>query len=441
MRNDFDGDGRSDILWRKADGTVANWLGDEDGGFTVNATSEIASSNYWQIAGTGDFNDDGYDDVLWRGENGEIGTWQANADGAFSYNAIAGIVAASADWQIVGVGDFDDDGRDDILWRNSVGDVGTWLGTMGGGFSYNSAAGTMASSYLWHVVGVGDFNGDGHDDILWRSDSGEIGNWLGTANGGFTRNVANVVTVSTDWHVVAVGDYDGDGRADILWRNDSGALTEWLGLANGGFASNHASAGTYVPTNWHVQPQDSGPTAMHFLEGGTGNDTLVGSEGADVLIGYEGDDTLTGRSGNDELNGWSGTDIVDGGQGNDIIYSWASSENDTLTGGTGADMFHFHAHASGRVTGDTPGIAATITDFVSGVDTLQLLFTGSSTSDGEVHWLGEGEFTGQNRVEARHVNGLLEFDSDGDRTADISIMIAAPVAPTDISFVVDYWGY
>jgi hypothetical protein len=53
--------------------------------------------------------------------------------------------------------------------------------------------------------------------------------------------------------VAAVGDYNGDGRADILWRNSgTGDMTDWLGLSNGGFQDNAANGYTNVPTSWHV---------------------------------------------------------------------------------------------------------------------------------------------------------------------------------------------
>jgi hypothetical protein len=34
--------------------------------------------------------------------------------------------------------------------------------------------------------------------------------------------------VSADWHVVGTGDFNGDGLTDILWRNDDGSITDWL---------------------------------------------------------------------------------------------------------------------------------------------------------------------------------------------------------------------
>jgi hypothetical protein len=54
------------------------------------------------------------------------------------------------------------------------------------------------------VASIGDFNGDGRDDIRWRNDNGLVVNWLGQANGSFADNYANsVVSISNTWHVQA----------------------------------------------------------------------------------------------------------------------------------------------------------------------------------------------------------------------------------------------
>ena len=44
------------------------------------------------------------------------------------------------------------------------------------------------STISWQVAGVGDFNGDGHDDMLLRHMSGTLTDQLGNGNGGFTDN-------------------------------------------------------------------------------------------------------------------------------------------------------------------------------------------------------------------------------------------------------------
>jgi hypothetical protein len=58
-----------------------------------------------------------------------------------------------------------------------------------------------------------------------------------------------VAAVNTDWHVVGTGDFNGDGKSDILWRHDSGYVVEWLMNSNQ-IASNLGVAG--VTTDWHI---------------------------------------------------------------------------------------------------------------------------------------------------------------------------------------------
>ncbi|WP_309611306.1 FG-GAP-like repeat-containing protein [Sphingomonas sp.] len=255
---DFNGDGRADILWRNDSGELSDWLGNTSGGFTpnnANASSSVATS--WKIVGTGDFDGDGRDDILWRNDDGTLGNWLGTATGGFSVNGSL-LVGVANRWQVVGTGDFNGDGRADVLWRSDSGELSDWLGTASGGLTPNNANSYTSVSLSWKVVGTGDFNGDGRDDILWRNGDGTLANWLGTTSGGFTPNNANSVSVvATSWHVAATADYNGDGRDDILWRNDNGALSDWLGTAAGGFTPNNANAATTIATSWHVQSPDS----------------------------------------------------------------------------------------------------------------------------------------------------------------------------------------
>ncbi len=253
-RNDFNGDGRSDILWRNVEGQMSNWLGQANGGFVQNnANAAAVVPVAWQIAGTGDFNGDGRDDILWRNVDGQISNWLATAAGGYTQNNTNAAAVVPTAWHVVGTGDFNGDGRDDILWRNNDGTVSNWLGTALGGFTPNDANAARFAPTDWHVVGTGDFNGDGRDDVLWRNDNGQLSNWLGTATGGFTLNDSVALTqVDPAWRVAGTGDFNGDGRDDILWRHTDGTLSNWLGTATGGFVNNGAVSGTNVPLAWSV---------------------------------------------------------------------------------------------------------------------------------------------------------------------------------------------
>ncbi|MCL6699445.1 M10 family metallopeptidase C-terminal domain-containing protein [Sphingomonas sp. NSE70-1] len=156
-----------------------------------------------------DFNGDGRSDILWRNDNGQMTNWLGEADGGFAYNDANAANVIATDWHIAGVGDFNGDGRDDILWRRDNGQMTNWLGEADGGFAYNDANAANVIATDWRIAGVGDFNGDGRDDILWRRDNGQMTNWLGEADGGFAYNDANAANViATDWHVQP---------SEILW--------------------------------------------------------------------------------------------------------------------------------------------------------------------------------------------------------------------------------
>ena len=254
---DFNGDGRADVLWRHTSGLVTDWLGQANGGFVPNNANLFTSVDVsWKIVGTGDFNGDGRDDVLFRHSSGLLTDWLGQANGALNPNNANLFVNVDSSWAVVATGDFNGDGRDDVLFRHSSGLLTDWLGQANGGLSPNANLFTSVDP-SWKVIGAGDFNGDGRDDILWRHSSGALTNWLGQANGGFVANNANALSQSDNsWHVVGIGDYNGDGRDDLAWRHDSGAFSEWLGQATGGFASNHGIAANQVATSWQVQSPD-----------------------------------------------------------------------------------------------------------------------------------------------------------------------------------------
>src|SRR6476646_4834826 len=97
--NDFDGDGFSDILWRNDDGTMNNWLAQHGGGFASNAGNfQINASPSWQIAGTGDFNGDGRVDIMWRASDGTVTDWLGQPNGSFSNNSANFSINASPNW-------------------------------------------------------------------------------------------------------------------------------------------------------------------------------------------------------------------------------------------------------------------------------------------------------------------------------------------------------
>ena len=133
--------------------------------------------------------------------------------------------------------------------------TGWQYGKKGAGENKSGAGYQVDTS--WHAVGVGDFNGDGRDDILWRNDNGTVTDWLGQADGRFTGNTDDAnLKVGAGWQVTGIGDYNGDGRDDVLWSNQNGDHVQWLGQADGGFASNATDPLGSLPVDWQVQTPD-----------------------------------------------------------------------------------------------------------------------------------------------------------------------------------------
>jgi FG-GAP-like repeat len=73
-----------------------------------------AHASDWQIAGTGDFDGSGKSDILWRDTNGTAAIWLMNCG---TVTSSPGFGAPSTSWQIKATGDFNVDGKNDILWR------------------------------------------------------------------------------------------------------------------------------------------------------------------------------------------------------------------------------------------------------------------------------------------------------------------------------------
>jgi hypothetical protein len=69
----------------------------------------------------------------------------------------------------------------------------------------------------WAVAGSGDFNGDGRSDLLMQHDTGNIRDLYDFTMGpNSVTAITKFGTVGTDWQVDGTGDFNGDGTKDVL---------------------------------------------------------------------------------------------------------------------------------------------------------------------------------------------------------------------------------
>jgi hypothetical protein len=224
-------------------------------GTQVSATPDLGFvGNGWSIVGTGDFNGDGYGDILWRNTNGDTSVWLMTGTSTQVQVLSAtdfGVVPTS--WSVAQIGDFDGDGKADILWRNTNGDTSVWLMMASGTqvqVKSTTDLGFVPTS--WNIAGIGDFNGDGVNDILWHNANGDTSIWLMTANGTQVQvsSATDLGFIPKTWGIALAGDFNGDGMSDVLWRNENGDTSIWF--MNGASVSSGSDLGL-VPSSWMVQ--------------------------------------------------------------------------------------------------------------------------------------------------------------------------------------------
>jgi len=196
--------------------------------FTVNPVAVRTLG--WQQAGTGDFNSDGKPDLLWRNyTTGVNRVWFMNG---ISFLGQADFLSVTdTTWQLVGAADLTNDGKPDLVWRNFLtGQNSVWQ-MNGTSFIASFDIGSVADAN-WQLAGIGDLTNDTKPDLIWRNYStGDVYVWQMS---GYTFQQAFFIGNVADpyWQMTGVGDLTKDGQADLLWRywgpgNGAGDVYLW----------------------------------------------------------------------------------------------------------------------------------------------------------------------------------------------------------------------
>jgi Ca2+-binding RTX toxin-like protein len=404
LAGDFDGNGLSDVAYiNKANGENRTLLNHGNGQFVrrdsmfeIGAVNGMYDNNF---AIAGDFNGDRVTDLAFihKGHGGNRvllsdGGRYTVRDGWLETGAINGMY----DNNFVLAGDFDGNGFADIAFIHKGHGGNRTLQNLGDGrFTVRDGAfptGAINGMYDNNLVVAGDFNGDGRADLLFvHKEHG--GNRMVLSRGDWNFEVVDgsvppgAVNGMFDQNFAVAGNFDQNPDAELLFINKSSGGNRMLGtiITGAWFGSNAApwnwsngvvtikgtaerdvirvtstEYGTRFEVNggWGLLPtsyasrivvragaghdyvkNDTGiPSTLY---GGRDNDELDGGGAADHLFGEQGNDTLYGRNGNDTLSGGTGNDDLRGGNGNDKLLGGGG--HDRLFGHAGIDFIYGEA--------------------------------------------------------------------------------------------------
>ncbi|MEW2376831.1 FG-GAP-like repeat-containing protein [Micromonospora sp. NPDC047812] len=317
---DWTGDCRTDALAQLADGRLRAYRSSGD----LSGTAPLFPSPYRYVgtnwgganrprALTGDFTGDGRTDIIAQSGDGTLTAWESTGDLSADYrlfagaSAIVGTAFTSGSIPRLIPGDFNGDGRTDLLGQLLDGTLRVWTSTgdlsadarMFAGATRN--VGTGFTTTAVPRILTGDFNGDGMTDLIAQYADGTMKGY--PSSGDLSADLmlfpatAGAKVVGTGWRSSSIpralpADIDGDGTTDLVAQLADGRLRA--------FRSSGAMTGEgllfpgpypYVGTNWGTTNR---PRILVGDLTGDGRTDLMGQDAAGVMLGFQSTGDLTG---------------------------------------------------------------------------------------------------------------------------------------------------
>ena len=257
-----------------------------------------------------DFNKNGWLDLLWHHQTtGLVSTWLMSGTTVVSGEPITALFdlyrRVDTNWKIVGAADMDQDGWVDLVWQHGADGRLAYFTTLNGSVQQErtlspdvvvETAGRSKPSPIstrtdrrsrlaardewsdrnlvheraddgagvplgpgevldlgWRIVGSGDFNRDGWQDLVWQHQGdGRISVWKMRGAALVEGDLISPGQIfDLDWKIRGVGDINGDDMPDLIWQHRvSGDVSTWL--MNGTTMMSGIGIGRVTDTNWQI---------------------------------------------------------------------------------------------------------------------------------------------------------------------------------------------
>jgi len=237
---DFNRDGKLDLVVTLASGAlssnIALFLGSGNGSFQTASQFTAGGLNPLSVI-TGDFNGDQNPDIVTANFGSDtVSLLLGTGTGSFSP---AQTFRVGGQPNAVASGDFNEDGRLDLVTANAKTGANSLSLLLGNSSGFDSATSLDVKGEQPFAVVTGDFDRDGHLDILSAdAATNTVSLFLGKGNGNFRS--PSQFFVGSNPVALVTGDFNEDGKLDIATGNlgvSGENITVLLGDGQGNFSS------------------------------------------------------------------------------------------------------------------------------------------------------------------------------------------------------------
>ncbi len=300
LLGDFDGDGKTDLVCLNADNTQQVLISNGNGTFAAKTATAGAWCDSPADISAGDFDGDGRTDLICNYANGSHAVAFSSGDGTFA--TPAQWPSSSTPWcspANLQMGDFNGDGKQDLMCMGTGANANQQI------VAFSNGDGTFAQPSGWQPpfcaspgnIQFGDLDGDGKTDMVCNRSNGSSQVAFSFGDGTFDVS-ANWTNSGAYWCAsgsVKIGDFNGDGRDDLACEDSSNYIEVAFSDGNGNFIPQSGSSpcigypqfgdftgygrqdlSCIAPANYEVRAAGGAPDMLTSVTSGLGAIDSVG---------------------------------------------------------------------------------------------------------------------------------------------------------------------